>query len=124
MTQIINNIILIGANIAMAAYHAGLIKKNKPIKHGLWTAGYLVLVAIFCLLFIWWYLPVGIFIRGVIFSPALSLFRGLPINYTSSTTTSITDKLEYRLFKGNWYKRMLWYVGLLLLSEIVLITST
>jgi hypothetical protein len=124
MTAVINNIILLAANIWMASYHAKLIAQHRPIKHGWWTAAYLGLVGLLCMLFTWWWLPVGIFLRAVVFNPALNLFRGLAITYISKSTTSIIDKLEYRLFGKNWNLRMVWYFSLLVVFEILLIVLT
>jgi|ADGO01.1.fsa_nt_gi hypothetical protein len=111
MTDLINNLIFATFNLWMAYYHAQLFKANKRIRHGLWAALYLGVVGVFCLLFTWWYLPIMILNRAVIFSPALNLFRGFPINYISSSTTSIIDKIELKVFGRNWYKRMAWYTG-------------
>lgn len=111
MTQIINQIIFAAANIWMAWCHAKLIRENKPIKHGLWGGGYLAAVLIWTVIFGWVYFFLLLVQRGVLFSPALNLFRRLPINHISSTTTSLIDRLEYKLFKGNWYRRMAWYVA-------------
>lgn len=119
MTDLINNLIFAGLNIWMAFHHARLIGQNRPIRHGLWAAGYLAAVVLFCVLFTWWYAPMLVLNRAIIFSPVLNLRRGLPINYISSTTTSVIDKLEFRLFGRNWYKRMAWYIGLFVFCSIL-----
>ena len=49
-------------------------------------------------------------IRGVFYDPALNLFRGLSIDYTSKTTTSLTDKF----LTDFWTERIVYGVGLLL----------
>lgn len=123
MTQLINQLIFLAFNIWMAYHHSQLIKANKPIKHGWWGALYLGAITPFAILFGWLYFPLLILQRGVVFSPALNLFRGLPINYISSTTTSIIDRLEYSLFKTNWYKREVYYLAgwltLTILNEVL-----
>lgn len=116
---IIQLIFLIG-NIAMAWYHAKLIKDHMPIYHGWWSGGYLLAVIVVCYLFSWWYWPVLLLLRGVVFSPALSLFRGLPINYISTRTTSLIDQFENMIFK-DWYQRMIWLIGALIIFELLLI---
>jgi hypothetical protein len=121
MTLFINYIAFIVLNIAMAWYHARLIKEDKRIRHGLWAAGYLAAVGIFSLLFSWWYFPALVFLRGCVFSPALNLFRGLPIDYISASTTSIIDRLEYRAFGRSWPKRMIFYAAGLIICTVVLI---
>lgn len=100
-------------NIAMAWWHSVLIGENRRIQHGWWTAGYLAAAAIPCLLFSPIYLPMVIMVRSVFFSPVLSIFRGLPVTYISQRTTSVMDKLEYRIFHGNWYARQIVYVVIL-----------
>jgi hypothetical protein len=119
MTDLINNLIFAGLNIAMAFHHARLIKQNRPIRHGLWACAYMGAVVLSCVVFTWWYLPILVLNRAVIFSPVLNLRRGLPVNYISSSTTSVIDKLESRLFGRNWYKKMAWYIGLFILCLLI-----
>lgn len=123
MTVLPGNLIFLAVNILMAWYHARLIRRHKPILHGWWATGYLATVIVFCLLYGWWWAPVLIFLRALVFSSALNRFRGLPINYISRTTGSVIDKLEYKLFKGHWYTRMGVYLFLLLVFEIILIIA-
>lgn len=120
MTQLINNLIFLAGNILMAIYHVRLINRGQRIRHGLWAAGYLAAVGIFCLLFTWLYLPVLVLLRAVVFTPALNKFRGLGIGYTSRTTMSIIDRVEIRLFGGSWRKRLAWYTGGLVVAEVAL----
>ena len=49
-------------------------------------------------------------IRGVFYDPILNLFRGLKIDYTSKTTTSLTDKF----LTDFWTERVVYGVGLIL----------
>ena len=49
-------------------------------------------------------------IRGVFYDPALNLFRGLKLDYTSRTTTSLTDKF----LTDFWTERIVYTVGLVI----------
>jgi hypothetical protein len=111
MTQLINQLIFVAFNIWMAWYHSRLIKDHRPIRHGYWAALYLFAVLVWSVIFGWLYAPLLILQRGVVFSPALNLFRRLPINYISSSTTSVIDRIEMWLFKTNWYKREVYYLA-------------
>jgi hypothetical protein len=105
-----SEIILVGpVTLATAWYHSRLIKKNRPIRHGVWSGLYAILVAGA----IWWQwaaMPrvwqVGLFAiacaigRLVVFNISLNWFRGLSWTYVSPTSTSILDKWELRLFGG------------------------
>jgi hypothetical protein len=95
----IAEILLIIANLVMAAHHANLIKDERPIKHGWWGLSYIVFaVLVSWLNHSWMLLFLSILIRKVVFDLALNIFRGLPIFYVSSSTTSIIDKVHYKLF--------------------------
>lgn len=85
----------IGINIGMAAWHAHLIKHQRPIKHCLWGLLYAIFVAgvwlsqnqpIVCICLV--------LIRETIFSPVLNYFRGLGFFYRSSTSGSLLDKWQ------------------------------
>lgn len=94
--------------VLMALWHAFLIKHNRPIKHGWWAlvAGVLIAAAlwkVWPLLDDWSraeYLAAQFISRLVVFNVSLNLFRGLPWDYNSPTSTSILDLLERRLFGG------------------------
>lgn len=89
-------------NIAMAAYHARLIKQGKKIQHGLWGAGYLAVAGTLSLLIHSWLLMIlSLFIRKVVFDLSLNLSRGLPLFYVSTETTSLIDKFHYWVFGKN-----------------------
>lgn len=117
MTVILNQSIYVLITIGMAIYHSVLIKRNKPIKHGLWSAIALAVAGLFGLINIW-YIPVMIFLRAMVFNGALNYFRHLPFLYTSPTSTSILDKLERKYLPG--WDRYLAYGILLLFSEVML----
>ena len=89
-------------NIAMAAYHAKLFKQDKTVNHGLWGGAYLVVAAWLSLwIHSWWLFILSLFIRKVVFDLSLNLFRGLPLFYVSTETTSLIDKFHYKLFGKN-----------------------
>ena len=96
---LIAEIIFIGANLSMAGWHSFLIKEGRSIKHGYWAAVYLLfagLVSYFnnsLLLFI-----CALLIRKVVFDLLLNLFLKRQLFYVSTETTSIIDKLHYKLF--------------------------
>lgn len=95
-------ILLIAANISMAWWHSVLIEqKQKTPQHGWWGLAYLSLAVLLSWLCSSWVLFVAsLFIRKVFFDLSLNLFRSKPLFYTSATTTSIIDKVHYKLF-GN-----------------------
>lgn len=131
MTLPINNIAFILFNIAMASYHSYLIRKHKKISHGLWGALYGLSLLPFGLLFNWWYIPMGIFLRGWLFSPMLNSLRKqptVPLDYWSLTSTSIIDKVERFLFRRFWIARAvyfaLWITTIILEAKKIIIWKT
>lgn len=94
--------------VLMAAWHAFLIHEQEPIKHGWWALVAAVFIAaafwkVWPLLDNWSraeYLTAQGISRLVVFNVSLNLFRRLPWDYSSPTSTSILDKLERRLFGG------------------------
>lgn len=100
-------IIVLPVNLAMAWWHSRLIKANRSIRHGAWSALYAALIAL-AVWACWTDLPrvgqMSIFTltcacgRLAIFAPALNLFRGLSLTYVSKTSASIIDRIEVRLF--------------------------
>ena len=95
----LSEILLTGANIGMAAYHASLFKKGKTVQHGWWGAGYLALAGVLA----WYHHSILFFfaallIRKIVFDLSLNLFNGRPLFFVSTETTSIIDKLHYKLF--------------------------
>jgi hypothetical protein len=105
----------------MAAYHAKLIKAGKPIKHGYWGGGYLLFVATCYFIGHSWQLVIcQLLARKVFFDVGLNLFRGLPMFYVSTTTTSIIDKLHNRLFGKRSEIYLLIYLMILIMLSISL----
>jgi hypothetical protein len=110
-------ILLFAANLTMAAYHAKLIKAEKKIYHGLWGAAYLAVAGWLSLwLHSWALFVLSIFIRKVFFDLSLNVFRGLPLFYVSTETSSLIDKLHYKLFG----KKSEIYMGIYLLVIVIL----
>ena len=87
-------------NIILAKVDAWKIKHNKRIRHGINALIYCVLIA--PTLYISWTYPIAMLaLRRIVFDTALNLFRGLPFDYISSTTTSIIDRISYD-FQKEW----------------------
>lgn len=98
----IAEIILLAVNISMAAYHASLIKDEKKINHALWGGIYLVTAGLFSFFnHSWTLLVLSLFIRKVFFDLSLNLFLGRQLFYVSTETTSVIDKIHYKLFGKN-----------------------
>lgn len=110
MTELINNFLFLLLNLVMAMYHASLIKANKRIKHGLWSAFYCAAIIPFGFLFNWWYVGMAILLRGWFFSPALNICRGYGLTYWSLTSTSVIDKVERAVFHEFWIARVCYFV--------------
>lgn len=92
-------VILIAVNILMAKYHSHLIINGKRIQHGLWAFVYLSLVVLISRN--WIFILNSFFLRKFFFDVSLNFFRGLPFFYVSTKTTSIMDKLHYKIFGKN-----------------------
>lgn len=97
----IAEIILIAANILMAAHHADLIEQDRPVKHGIWGGLYLLFTLVLCYGLTWWLLPVSLCLRKIVFDLSLNLFRGKPLLYVSKSSGSLLDKLHYKVFGDN-----------------------
>jgi len=86
--------IYILVNLILARIDAWKIKHNKRIRHGINALVYCILIA--PTLYISWSFPIALMaLRRIVFDTALNLFRGLPFDYISSTTTSIIDRISY-----------------------------
>lgn len=118
---LIAEILLLLVNIAMAYYHSELIKDDKPIKHGWWGLSYFAVAALMSLASTWWLLLCAALIRKVFFDLSLNLFRGKPLFYVSSTSTSIIDRVHYRIFGNKSEIYMSIYFVLLILVNIFLL---
>tara|TARA_R110000868_G_scaffold29391_2_gene109256 strand:+ start:950 stop:1330 length:381 start_codon:yes stop_codon:yes gene_type:complete len=118
---LIGEVLLVLVNIAMAWWHSELIKDSKPIKHGLWGAGYLLLAGAFAVFNHSWILFIAsLFIRKVFFDLMLNSFRGLPLFYVSKSPKSIIDKLHLKLFSSNSELYMTIYFLVIIVINIYL----
>lgn len=115
--------------VSMAYWHFQLIKNERPIKHGWWAAlsGAMIAAATawtWPLLHGWNHVSYALAqgcSRAVVFNVCLNLFRGDPWNHTSTTTTSIIDQLEYRLFgQRAWIVEIVLAVIFLFINFLVL----
>lgn len=94
--------IFVAINIIMAFHHHLMMQDGERIKHGWWGALYLSFAGLAGLLTNSWLLFVNsLFIRKVVFDTALNLFNHRPLFFVSTETTSIIDKLHYKIFKKN-----------------------
>jgi hypothetical protein len=84
----------------LAKIDAWKIKNNKRIRHAINALIYCLLIA--PTFFISWSYPIGMLaLRRIVFDTGLNLFRGLPFDYISATTTSIVDRISYD-FQKEW----------------------
>jgi hypothetical protein len=114
--------LLILANITMAWLHAEKIEDGEKIEHGWWSLGYLVFAGLVSyLLSSWWLLVDSFLIRKVVFDTGLNLFRGKPLFYVSASTTSIIDRIHYKLFGDRSEIYMIVYLmGIVFISIFML----
>ena len=119
MTTII--VIAVFLNLLMAMIHYVMIDRNKKIQHAWWAAGYLVICALCAHLFanIWYIFPM-LFVRPVVFDPVLNMARKLHPFHVSLTTTSVIDKWEVKLIGTNGFVHWLIWLGLTVVSVVVL----
>lgn len=107
--------------IGLAFINYQVIKADNRVYHavnGLCHAAFIAAAYLLCrewLLFI--ILPL---LGGVTFDIALNLFRGLPINYSSSSTKSIIDRWERKVFADDGYAPKIIYLFLLILLNFYL----
>jgi hypothetical protein len=106
MINFIALITFLAYNVLQAKHDAVRIQKNLRIYHGINGLAYVILIVL------WWTmskefgLPQAIavcIIRIPVFNTSLNYFRGLPLHYISSKTTSIVDKLTYSIVKKLGY---------------------
>jgi hypothetical protein len=119
MVEFILAIIYTCLNIFLARIDAYKIKSGVHIKHGINAAVYILLcgIALYFTRDIYFFAAL-MFLRKVVFDTSLNLFRGLHYSYASSTTTSIIDRLTYKInkFLGYWI-----FYGIIALITIILI---
>jgi hypothetical protein len=87
-------------NVVLAKIDANKIRNGIHIKHGINALVYCALIA--PTFFISWSYPIAMLaLRRIVFDTALNMFRGLPYDYISATTTSIIDRISYD-FQKEW----------------------
>jgi ABC-type multidrug transport system permease subunit len=90
----LTEVLFVGINLLMAAYHCKLILENRPIRHWFWGGLYVLLIVPFWFLTRNPILMICLFlVREVSFSPALNKFRDLPFFY-SNPKTNLHDRIE------------------------------
>ncbi len=94
----ISQAFLIAFNIWMARYHSRLLKRDRKIKHGLWGGLYLLLAGCLSLCFGWWFFASTMLLRKFLFDTALNLYNGRGLFFVSQETTSIIDRIHFKLF--------------------------
>jgi hypothetical protein len=83
-------------NIALAYTDYRLISEGERVFHGINGAVYLILISPAYFLTNSLFVVAGLLVlRRLVFDVSLNLFRGLPYDYISRTTTSIIDRLLY-----------------------------
>ena len=106
-------------NVVLAKIDANKIKQNLQIYHGINAAVYLIYLAVCYFITGSVFLALGCaIIRVPIFNTSLNYFRGLSLDYTSETTTSVIDKIANPAIKklGYWnYNIALTIVSLILI---------
>ncbi len=120
MEKLYLSLTFIVINIILAYIDARRIKQGKHIYHGINGAIY-GLLCIIGYVFVpdLWVIPAMLVLRIPVFNTSLNLFRGLPYDYTSKTTTSIidqyfTNKIVEKVGYFNYCFIMLWVVFTLL----------
>lgn len=94
MYELLTIIIFFLYNVANAHFDADRIKAGKRIYHGINGAAYIIMLAIQHYIFADWYLTAALaFVRLLVFNIALSLYRGLPVDYKPLKPKSIVDKV-------------------------------
>ena len=119
MSYLILSIFII-INIIMARYESYLRRKDimnhttGSIKHWIWALIYILLcgIAFFISKENWILVIALIIVRKPVFDISFNLFNGLPAFYKSTTTTSIIDKINNFLFRGNVEFYQFFYIGL------------
>jgi hypothetical protein len=118
VTSLLLIIVFVLINIGLAKYDAYKIKRHLRIRHAINAIVYLLFIAVFYK----WLSITKVFglllIRIPIFNTSLNIFRGLPANHISHTTTSIIDQLTNKLVMKIGY---FIYHGILLLLSLIFI---
>jgi hypothetical protein len=87
-----------------ANHDAVRISKHKRIYHGINGLIHVTLVGVVYLFMKDLFFVIGLLaLRRIVFDTTLNIYRGLPFDYISSTTTSIIDRLSYNFQKRYGY---------------------
>lgn len=101
----------------MAWWHSVLIKRNRPIKHGLWGGGFFLFSALVGFFFA--SIPLFLFCvisRKPVFDLSLNKFRGKELLHVSKSTASTIDDIHISLFGDKaWYQFVYLGISILLL---------
>jgi len=98
----ISQAFLIAFNIWMARYHSRLMKRDIRPKHGWWGGLHVAICIAITLLFgDLWLLIACFLLRKFLFDISLNLYNGRGIFFVSTETTSIIDRIHYKLFGVN-----------------------
>lgn len=111
---------IVAYNVLTAWINAVIIKRNKPIHHGMWAALY----AAFCIAVMWWarneYMVFFcLLIRKPVFDVLLNAFRGLPLLYVARDPASIIDDIHLSLFGKKSELYLMVYLALAILSIFI-----
>lgn len=119
MTTII--VLAVFINIAMAGFDYYRISNNKKINHTVNAIVYTALAALCAYLFanLWYIIPM-LLLRPVVFDVLLNVFRGLNPFHVSLTTTSVIDKWEVKLLGTRGWLHWLVWLGLSIVSIVIL----
>jgi len=114
-------ILLIAFNVTMAWHHAQLIADGKRIYHGWWGLAYVAFAILVSFIGKSWVLMIlSLPLRKVVFDLSLNLFRGLPLFYVSTKTTSLIDKAHNYLFGKNSEAYMTFYFIIIIALNFLL----
>jgi hypothetical protein len=112
-------IIFVLINIGLASIDAYKIEQGKQIRHGLNALVYLIMIApIFNTTHNWHLVLSLLLIRIPVFNTSLNYFRGKELDYISTSTTSIIDKITNWIPNkiGYWvYHLILFIISLILI---------
>lgn len=114
-------ILLIVFNITMAWHHSQLIADGKRIYHGWWGLAYVAFAVLVAFVGKSWMLMIlSLPLRKVVFDLSLNLFRGLPLFYVSTKTTSLIDKAHNYIFGKNSEVYMAFYLIIIIVLNFFL----
>lgn len=110
---------LVVCNVAMAKYHSQLMREGGKIQHGWWGLAYVVVTIGAALISKEWLLiPISFLLRKVVFDCSLNKFNNRKLFFVSTETTSIIDKIHFKIFG---YKSWIYYSLYLLISIVLTI---